>query len=64
MATAFIKHYVPYHGFLKAIISNRRTQFTSAVWAIMYEALGIECRLSLMYHPEIDGAMKHANQVI
>ena len=25
VATAFIKHYIPYHGFLKAIINNRGT---------------------------------------
>ena len=25
VATAFIKHYIPYHGFPKAIISNKRT---------------------------------------
>ena len=31
VATAFIKHYVPYDGFPKAIIDDRGTQFTSAV---------------------------------
>ena len=25
VATAFIKRYIPYHGFLKAIINNRGT---------------------------------------
>ena len=25
VAIAFIKHYIPYHGSLKAIINNRRT---------------------------------------
>ena len=61
VTTAFIKYYVPYHGFLKAIINNRKTQFTSAVWAIIYKTLGIKHRLSLAYHPETDGAMKRAN---
>ena len=31
VAAAFIKRYIPYHGFSKAIISNKGTQFTSAV---------------------------------
>ena len=31
VAMAFIKHYIPYHGFSKAIINNRGTQFTSTV---------------------------------
>ena len=58
---AFIKYYVLYHGFPKAIINDKRTQFTSAVWAIIYEALRIERRLSLAYHPEINGATECAN---
>ena len=31
VATAFMERYIPYHGFPKAIINNKRTQFTSAV---------------------------------
>ena len=31
VAAAFIKHYIPYHRFLKAIINDRGTQFTSAM---------------------------------
>ena len=64
VAMAFIERYVPYHRFLKAIISNRGTQFTNAMWVILCETLGIKRRLSLVYHPEIDGAMERANQVI
>ena len=64
VATAFIERYIPYHGFPKAIISNRGTQFTNAVWAIIYKALGIERRLFLACHPETDRATERANQVI
>ena len=31
VAAAFIERYIPYHGFPKAIINNKGTQFTSAV---------------------------------
>ena len=31
VATAFIEHYVPYHEFPKAIISDKGTQFTGAM---------------------------------
>ena len=31
VAAAFIEYYIPYHGFLKAIINNKGTQFTSTV---------------------------------
>ena len=61
---AFIEHYIPYHGFLKAIISNKETQFTSAIWATLCETLGIKRRLFSAYHPETDGATERANQVI
>ena len=50
VATAFIKRYIPYHGFSKAIINNRGTQFTSTMWVILYKTLGIKRRLSLAYY--------------
>ena len=34
------------------------------MWAIIYEALGIERRLFLAYYLEIDKATERANQVI
>ena len=64
VVTAFMECYIPYHGFPKAIVSNKGIQFTSTIWAILYETLGIKRRLSLAYHPETDGAMERANQVI
>ena len=64
VAAAFMEYYIPYHGFPKAIISDKETQFTSTMWATIYETLGIERRLSLVYHPETDGATERANQVI
>ena len=54
VAMAFMERYVPYHGFPKAIISDKGTQFTSAVWTIICEALGIERRLFSAYHPETE----------
>ena len=64
VAAAFIEYYIPYYGFPKAIINNKGTQFTSAVWAIICETFGIKHRLFLAYHPETDGATEYANQVI
>ena len=64
VAAAFIKYYIPYHGFLKAIINNKGTQFTKTVWAIICKALGIKRRLSSAYHPETDGTTECANQII
>ena len=64
VAMAFMEYYIPYHGFLKAIVNDKGTQFTSAMWAILCETLGIKYRLSSAYHPETNGAMECANQVI
>ena len=61
---AFIERYIPYHGFPKAIVNHKGTQFTNTIWAILYETLGIKYRLSLVYHPEINGATERVNQVI
>ena len=58
---AFIEHYILYHGFPKVIISDKGTQFTSAVWVIICGILGIKRRLFLGYHPEIDGVTEYAN---
>ena len=58
---AFMERYIPYYGFPKAIINNKGTQFTSAIWAILYETLRIKRRLSSAYHPETDGATERAN---
>ena len=49
VAMAFMERYIPYHGFSKAIINDRGTQFTSAVWATICGMLGIERRLFLVY---------------
>ena len=57
----FIKYYVLYHGFSKAMINNKGIEFSNTIWAIIYKALGIKRRLFLAYHPETDGAIKRAN---
>ena len=64
VAAVFMERYILYHDFLKAIINNRGTQFINTVWTIICEALGIERRLSSVYHPEMNGATERANQVI
>ena len=61
VAMAFIERYISYHGFLKAIINDKGTQITNAVWAIIYGTLRIERRLSLAYYPEINGVIKYVN---
>ena len=64
VAMAFIKHYIPYHRFPKAIVNNKGTQFTNTMWAILCKTLGIKRRLSSAYHPETNRTTECANQVI
>ena len=61
VTTAFIKYYIPYHGFPKAINNNKGTQFISTIWTIIYKTLGIKHRLFLAYYLEISGATEYAN---
>ena len=49
VAMAFIKYYIPYHGFPRIIINDKGTQFINAVWVTICEALGLKRRLSLAY---------------
>ena len=49
------------HGLLEKIVSNRNSLFTSTFWCHLHELLGIELRLSSVYHPQMDGATEQAN---
>jgi hypothetical protein len=62
VADRFIRSYVRHHGFPRAIVSDRGTQFISRFWNRLCTKLGIQRRLSTAYQPETDGATERANQ--
>ncbi|KAI1002681.1 hypothetical protein K3495_g5518 [Podosphaera aphanis] len=64
VAKWFIKNYLPHHFLPTAIVSDRGSQFTSALWNRVCDVLGIQRRLSTGFSPETDGATERMNEVI
>src|SRR4030088_1636997 len=60
----FVRRYMPHHFLPTAIVSDRGTQFTSALWKRVCELLRIKRRLSTAFSPETDGSTERANEVI
>ncbi|KAG5288016.1 pol-like protein [Histoplasma ohiense] len=52
------------HSLPSFIVSDRGSQFISALWARVCQLLRIEQKLSTVYHPETDGAIKRMIQMV
>lgn len=63
-AERFINSHWRFHGFPRAITSDRGTNWVGGFWRRLCELTGIEQRLSTAYHPETDGATERANQEV
>ena len=50
------------HRLLESVISDRGPQFAVRLTKELNKMLGIETKLSMAYHPEIDGQMERTNQ--
>ena len=50
------------HGLLESIISDRRPYFAVEIMKELNGMLEIETKLSISYHPQIDGQMERINQ--
>ena len=60
----FLHFYYPYHFLPRAIVSDRGSQFTSAFWKRLCDALRITRRLSTAFSPETDGSTEKANDTL
>ena len=60
----FLHFYYPYHFLPRAIVSDRGSQFTSAFWRRLCDALRITRRLSTAFSPETDGSTEKANDTL
>ena len=49
------------HGLLESVILNRRSQFVVGLMRKLNKCWGIERKLSMAYHPQIDGQTERAN---
>jgi len=50
------------HGLLESVISDRRPQFAVGLTKKLNKMLGIETKLSMAYHSQINGQTKRTNQ--
>ena len=64
VAEVFLNTFYRRHGLPVSIVSDRGTQFVSALWTRTCQLLGIVRRLSTAYHPETDGSTEQKNQVV
>jgi transposase InsO family protein len=52
MVFGLINHWIPYHGILKKIITDRGTAFTAKANRLVYKFLGIHKLFTSSYHPQ------------
>ena len=64
LAEILLREVYRHHGLPTSIVSNRGTQFVSALWKYLYKRLGIKATYSTAYHPKTDGQTERANQDI
>ena len=62
LADLVLKEVYRHRGLPTTIISDRGTQFVSALWNCLCKRLGITVKLSSAFHPETDGQTERANQ--
>ena len=60
----FIVDIVCDHGISFSIISNRGAQFTSRFWRSFQKGLGTNVKLSIAFHPQMDGQAEHTIQTL
>jgi len=63
-ANLFMKEIVRLHGLPHNIITDRGTLFTSDLWKETTGKLGIERRLSTVFHPQTDGETEMTNAIL
>jgi len=62
LARLFRDHVWKLHGLPESIVSDRGAQFAAGLMRELNKMLGIEIKLSMSFHPQIDGQMERTNQ--
>ncbi|KAI0992598.1 hypothetical protein K3495_g15587 [Podosphaera aphanis] len=63
-AERFLQCHYRFHGFPRAITSDRGSNWVGDFWRSLCKLAGIEQRLSTAFHPETDGATERMNQEV
>ena len=61
LAYAFIKIVISQHKLPDKIILDRDKLFTSKFWKLLIAQLGANYKLSIAFHPQIDGQIEKLN---
>ena len=64
LANIVLKEVYRHRGLPTSIVSDRGTQFVSALWRCLCKRLGIRADYSTAFHPETDGQTERSNQDI
>lgn len=62
VADAFIAGWVARFGCPATVTSDRGTQFSSVIWQLMCERLGISHNMTTAYHPQSNGMIERAHR--
>ena len=60
----FFRKFHRQHSLLTILIFDRNRQFVKILWKNICKNFGIERKLSTIYQPQIDGAIKRMNQTV
>ena len=60
----YVSRIVNLHGVPRTITSDQGSQFTSAFWSRLHQALGTALKYSTAYHPQTDGQTERVNQIL
>jgi hypothetical protein len=63
-ARKFMKHVYPHYGLPLGLVSDRGSQWNSALFRGMCDDLGIDLKLTFSYHPQANGQVERYNRVI
>jgi len=64
VADVFVKEVVRLHGIPASIVSDRDSTFLSLFWKELFKLQGTTLRMSLVYHPKIDGQPEVLNRTL
>ena len=64
LAHQYVKEIVRLHGVPVSIVSDQDPRFTSRFWGSLQKCLGTQIKLSMAYHPQIDGQSERTIQTL